>query len=85
MDMLDIITIQSYCIGLMNLNENLTQGDKQEIMEEQQRASERLDRKSDEMLNEIHNHLEGQDAKLLVIESKVNALIKLMEDSYDNR
>ena len=54
---LDILNIASFCIGLMNLEENLTQGDKQELLEE-------LSKKSDLLLNEIHGHLEDQDAKL---------------------
>ena len=47
----------SFVIGLMNLDENLTQGDKQELMEE-------LSNKADLLLTEIHNHLEKQDEKL---------------------
>ncbi len=31
---LDILNIMSFFIGLMNLQENLTQGDKQELMSE---------------------------------------------------
>ena len=47
----------SFVIGLMNLDENLTQGYKQELMEE-------LSNKADLLLTEIHNHLEKQDEKL---------------------
>ena len=44
-------------IGLMNLNENLTQGDKQELMET-------LSEQADKLLNEIHRHLQEQDEKI---------------------
>ena len=54
---LDIISIMSFVIALMNLDENLTQGDKQELMEE-------LGNKTNLMLTEIHTHLEQQDAKI---------------------
>lgn len=55
--LLDIISIMSFVIALMNLDENLTQGDKQELLEE-------LSNKTNLMLNEIHSHLEVQDNKL---------------------
>lgn len=54
---LDTISLISFMIGIMNLNENLTQGDKQELMEE-------FSRKADVLLNEIHGHLADQDNKI---------------------
>ena len=54
---LDTISLTSFLIGLMNLEENLTQGDKQELMEE-------LSKKADLLLSEIHSHLEAQDEKI---------------------
>ena len=54
---LDIVGIASFLIGVMNLEENLTQGDKQELMEN-------LSSKADLLLKEIHRHLEEQDTKL---------------------
>ena len=54
---LDIISLMSFFIGVMNLNENLTQGDKQEMMEE-------FSQKADLLLREIHTHLEEQDSLL---------------------
>ena len=35
---LDLINIASFCIGLMNLDENLTQGDKQDLMQKKSAA-----------------------------------------------
>ena len=54
---LDTISLISFMIGLMNLNENLTQGDKQELMET-------LSEQADKLLNEIHRHLQEQDEKI---------------------
>lgn len=54
---LDALNLMSFVIGLMNLNENLTQGDKQDIMKN-------LSEKADTILKEIHAHLEEQDGKI---------------------
>lgn len=54
---LDSLNIASFVIGLMNLNENLTQGDKQDIIKN-------LSEKADTILKEIHAHLEEQDGKI---------------------
>lgn len=54
---LDSISIVSFLIGLMNLNENLTQGDKQELLQS-------FSQKADELLKEIHAHLKSQDQKI---------------------
>lgn len=54
---LDNISIASFVIGLMNLDENMTQGDKQELQND-------LAEKADAILAEIHQHLEKQDEKL---------------------
>ena len=53
----DILSIMSFVIGLMNLDENLTQNDKQELQED-------LSRQAHLLLDEIHNHLQSQDDKL---------------------
>ena len=53
----DILSIMSFVIGLMNLDENLTQNDKQELQED-------LSRQVHLLLDEIHNHLQSQDDKL---------------------
>ena len=54
---LDLISLMSFFIGVMNLSENLTQGDKQELQED-------LSQKADLLLEEIHGHLEEQDSLL---------------------
>lgn len=61
---LDIVSILSFFIGLMNLEQNLTQGDKQELQED-------LSNKADLLLTEIHTHLQQQDDKLDKILTKI--------------
>ena len=62
---LDTLNILSFCIGMMNLNENLTQGDKQDLQKQ-------LSEKTELLLNEIHSHLKEQDKKLDKIMEVVN-------------
>jgi hypothetical protein len=54
---LDMLNLISFMIGMMNLNENLTQGDKQDLLEN-------FSQKADYLLNEIHSHLQEQDMKI---------------------
>ena len=57
LDFIDILSIASFVIGLINLDENLTQGDKQDLQQE-------LADKAEGILAEIHMHLEEQDRKI---------------------
>lgn len=54
---IDSLAILSFFIGLANLDENLTQGDKQDLQED-------FSNKADALLKEIHAHLKSQDEKL---------------------
>lgn len=67
LSLLDLLNILSFIIGLLNFNENLTQGDKQDLMEE-------LDNKTSLMLDEIHQHLQEQDVGIKTILKKLEAL-----------
>ena len=62
---LDIIALVSFVIGVENLQENLTQSDKQDLQRD-------LSEKSDVILAEIHKHLEEQDKKLEEIRRLLN-------------
>lgn len=53
----DILSIMSFVIGLMNLDENLIQNDKQELQQD-------LSNQAHLLLNEIHSHLQNQDDKI---------------------
>lgn len=57
LNVLDILNILSFFIGVLNLDQNLTQNDKQELMSE-------VDGKTAEILSEIQKHLENQDRKI---------------------
>lgn len=64
---LDILSVISFFVGIMNLEENLTQGDKQELQQD-------LSNKADALLKEIHGHLEAQDKKLNEIITRLEVL-----------
>lgn len=57
LEFIDILSIMSFCISLMNLNENLSQGDKQDLQND-------LSEKMKIILNELHSHLQEQDEKI---------------------
>ena len=65
LDFLDIITLLSFVISVENLEENLSQNDKQDLQRD-------LSEKAEKILNEIHTHLEKQDKLLNEIWSKLN-------------
>lgn len=67
LDFLDVLNIMSFLVGLINLEENLTQGDKQELQQD-------LADKADLLLKEIHEHLERQDIKLDTILRRLEIL-----------
>ena len=57
---IDLLSILSFCIGLMNLEINITQED--------------VDNQTQTILNELHGHLEIQDNKLDDILSRLEKL-----------
>lgn len=67
---LDSVSLLGFFIGLMNLEENITQSDKQEMMEE-------LNNKTDLLLREIHKHLQMQD-------EKIDNILRYMEAQNDS-
>ena len=54
---IDLLSVASFLIGLENLEENVTQSDKQDLQNDLAETAERL-------LSEIHAHLEEQDRKI---------------------
>ena len=57
LSMIDILSILSFCISVMNFDENLSQTDKQDLQKD-------LSDKMNIILKEIHEHLEKQDIKI---------------------
>ena len=68
-EFMDVLSILSFCISLKNLDENLSQNDKQELQKD-------LTDKINLLLQEIHSHLKMQDEKIDMI---------LEEIKHDNR
>ena len=66
LDLTDILNVLSFYIGLLNLKENLTQSDKQDLMHQ-------FDTQTDTILKEIHKHLEVQD-------NKIDYILKRLEE-----
>lgn len=62
---LDLLAMASFFIGLENYDMNLTQDDKQDLMNE-------LSGKAEKLLKEIHNHLAEQDRKMDLILEALN-------------
>lgn len=63
---LDMLNILSFCVGMMNLEQNLTQNDKQELETE-------FNEKMNSLLKEIHAHLQNQD-------EKIDTILKYLEE-----
>ena len=57
LNFMDILSIMSFYISLKNLDENLSQNDKQELQKD-------LTDKTNLLLKEVHAHLENQDKKI---------------------
>lgn len=55
-----LINLISLILGVLNLEENLTQNDKQEIMDE-------FSKKTDGLIQTINSHLKEQDRKIDLI------------------
>ena len=56
-EFLDVLNFLSFIIGVINLQENLTQSDKQELLNQ-------FGTQTHTILKEIHTHLEQQDDKI---------------------
>lgn len=67
LSLLDILNILSFIIGILNYNENLTHGDKQELMQE-------IDNKISLVLDKVQKHLEIQDKQLNIIIKRLEEL-----------
>ena len=63
---LDTLNVLSFYVGMLNLEQNLTQNDKQEI-------ENTFTQQLNAVLVEIHNHLEQQD-------EKINMILKRLEE-----
>ena len=67
LDILDVLSVLSFLIGVENLEYNISQDD-------MQRATERLDTALREEVRQIHEHLNEQDLKLNYITSMIREI-----------
>lgn len=65
--LLDLISIVSFCVSLQNLELNL---DEQDL----NRQTQELDKSLKGVVDDIHNHLSVQDAKLNLILNKLEGI-----------
>ena len=64
-DMLDTLTLVSFLIAIANYNENITQSDKDDMMQA-------LDEKTTELLRQLETDLEEQNKMLVEILDRVS-------------
>ena len=69
LELLDLLSIASFCIGLMNLDENITQGDMQDL-------TQKFNDEASLVLDQIHSHLEVQDSELKEIKQLLKELLE---------
>ena len=67
LDILDVLSVLSFLIGVENLEYNISQDD-------MQKATERLDTALREEVRQIHEHLNEQDLKLNYITSMIREI-----------
>lgn len=66
---LDVLSIIGFIINVANLDQNLSQNDKTELLHE-------LSNKTEDIVNEINLHLQKQD-------QKIDAILKMLEALND--
>lgn len=71
LDFIDLLSIMSFYIGLLNLDMNISQND---IAEQTTEIDKRVNEHLHEILDEIHNHLQEQDIKLSDIQKRLEEL-----------
>lgn len=68
LDFVDLLSIMSFYIALLNLDMNITQND---IAEQTAEIDRRVNEHLHGVLDEIHQHLQDQDNKLSVIQKQL--------------
>ena len=67
LDFIDLLSIISFCVGLQNLDLNISQ-------ENLDNQTKELDRELRSVVDEVHRHLQEQDKKLDVILKRMGGL-----------
>ena len=68
---IDLLSVMSFYIGLINLEMNITQND---IAEQTTEIDQKVNEHLHNVLTEIHSHLQSQDKKLIEIEKRLEEL-----------
>lgn len=71
LNFIDLLSVMSFYIGLLNLDMNITQND---IADQTAEIDKRVNEHLHEVLNEIHTHLQEQDIKLSEIHKQLEEL-----------
>ena len=71
LNFIDLLSVLSFYIGLLNLDMNITQND---MAEQTSDIDRRVNEHLHEVLDEIHAHLEIQDIKLAEIQKQLEVL-----------
>lgn len=74
---IDALSLASYFMGAANLDANLTQNDKQELLSD-------FNEKIKIALNEIHAHLENQDRKIDELNHLLIQIYKNQKEGIEN-
>ena len=71
LNFIDLLSVMSFYIGLLNLDMNITQNDmEKQTADIDKRVNEHLHA----VLNEIHTHLQDQDIKLSEIQKQLEEM-----------
>lgn len=73
----DSINIAGLILGLMNLEENLTQNDKQDLID-------KFNQEANHLLSETHQHLQSQDEKMDLIIKQLESQEQLLRELIKN-
>lgn len=71
LDFIDLLSIMSFYIALLNLDMNITQND---MAEQTADIDRRVNEHLHNVLNEIHDHLQDQDIKLSDIQRQLEEM-----------
>lgn len=70
-DFIDLLSVMSFYIGLLNLDMNITQTD---IQQQTTELDHKINEHIQDALSDIHSHLEEQDFKLSAIQEQLKEL-----------
>ena len=71
LNFIDLLSVLSFYIGLLNLDMNITQNDMEVQTAE---IDKRVNQHLHDVLDEIHTHLKDQDARLAEIQRQLEVL-----------